>query len=53
MAEPNRLQPGESVAAAGAATENRQLVVDELAAAVGENGRTAGQARPVLLVAPG
>jgi FkbM family methyltransferase len=37
----------------GAAEENRRLVADELAAAVGEDGRTAGQARPLLLVVAG
>jgi hypothetical protein len=45
--------PGEPVAAAGAAEENRELVADELAAAAGENRRSIGQARTVLLVAPG
>ncbi len=40
------------MAAIGAATENQELVLDELAAAVSEDRRTAGQARPVLLVAP-
>src|ERR1019366_3876275 len=33
--------------------EDWQLVFDELAAAVGEDGRTAGETRPVLLAAPG
>ena len=35
MAEPDRLQPGESVAAAGATEEDRELVVDEFAATAG------------------
>ena len=30
MAEPDRLQPGKSVAAAGAAEEDRKLVADQL-----------------------
>ena len=41
------------MAASGAATEDRELVVDELAATVGENGRTAGEACPVLLAFAG
>ena len=40
MAERVGLQPGEPVAAAGAAEENRPLVAHELAAAAGENRRT-------------
>jgi len=36
------------VASARAAEENRRLVADELVAAVGEDGWTAGQARQVL-----
>ena len=47
MAEPDRLQP----LAAGAAEEDRELVADQLAAAAGEDGRQAGQARPLLLAA--
>lgn len=38
---------------AGAAEQDRQLVADEFAAAVGEDGWTIDQARPVLLVALG
>ncbi len=41
------------VAASGAATENRELVPDELAAAVGEDGRAAGETCPVLLAGAG
>ena len=41
------------MAALDTAQENRQLVVDELAAAAGQNWRTFDQACPVLLVAPG
>ena len=47
------IQPGEPVAAAGAAEENRPLVAHELAAAAGENRRTPDQARPILLAAAG
>ena len=53
MAERDGLQPGESLAAAGVAKEDRQLVVDEPAAAIGEDGGPIGQARPVLLAAVG
>jgi hypothetical protein len=48
VAERDRLQSGEPVAAAGAAKENRQLVADEFAAAAGENetgGRLVKHAR--------
>jgi len=53
LAERHRLQPGEPVAAAGATEENRQVVADELAAAAGENGRSAGEACPILLALAG
>ena len=43
--------PGEPVAAAGAAEEDRSLVADQLATAAGEDGRAVGEARPVLLAA--
>jgi len=39
--------------AAGAAEEDRRLVVDQLAAAVGEDGWPIDQARPLLLAATG
>ena len=39
------------VAAAGTAQGNRQLVADQLAAALGETRRSSDKARPVLLVA--
>src|ERR1035441_9962048 len=39
--------------ALGAAKPDRQLVVDEPAAAIGEDGWPIGQARPVLLAAVG
>ncbi len=50
---PANVQPGEPVATAGAAEENRPLVAYELAAAAGEDGRTPDQARPILLAAAG
>jgi hypothetical protein len=51
--ETTGLQPGQLVAAARAAEKNRQLVVDELAAAAGENRRTPNQAHPPSLAAAG
>ena len=42
------VQPEQPVAT-GAAEENQQLVANELAAAVGEDGRTLGEACAVLL----
>lgn len=39
MAERARLQPREPVAALGAAQQNQQLVADQFAAAIGEDGR--------------
>ena len=53
MAECDRLQPGESVATVGAAEENRELVVDQLAAAVSKDGWAIDQARSLLLAATG
>ena len=53
MAEPDRLQLGKPVAAAGAAEEDRERVADQFAATVGEDGWQAGQARPVLLADAG
>ena len=53
MAECDRLQPRDPVAALGAAQRSRQLVADQLAAAIGENRRSIGQARMIRLVAPG
>ena len=41
------------MAAAGAAEGDREVVVDELAAATGADRRTTGERRPVLLAAPG
>jgi hypothetical protein len=53
VVERDSLQPGESLAAVGVAKPDRQLVVDEPAAAIGEDGWPTGQARPVLLAAAG
>lgn len=53
MAERDRLQPGESVSASGAAAAGWQVVVDELATTVGEDRRPADQARALLLVVAG
>ena len=53
LAEPDRLQLGQPLAAAGAAEEDRRLVVEQLAAAVGEDGWPIDQARPLLLAAAG
>jgi hypothetical protein len=53
LAECARLQLGEALAAAGAAPEDRRLVVDQLAAAVGEDRRTASETCAVLLAAAG
>ena len=41
------------MAAAGAAPEDRRLVIDQLIDGAGENGWPIGQARSVLLIAPG
>ncbi len=53
VAERDCLQPGQSVAAAGAPKGNRNVVIDQPAAAVGENRRTVGKACSLLLAAPG
>src|ERR1039458_3959111 len=53
MAEPDRLQLGQSVAAVGAAEEDWSLVADQLATAVSEDGRAVGEARPILLAPVG
>src|ERR1035437_9088594 len=44
VAERDRIQLGQPVAAAGAAEGNRNMVIDQFAAAVGENRRAADQA---------
>ena len=51
MAECDRLQLGQPVAAAGAAAANWQLIVDERATTIGQDGWQADQARPVLFAA--
>lgn len=51
--QPAGLQPGQPVAAALAAEENRRLVADKRAAAVGQNGRATDQALQVLLAVVG
>src|ERR1035437_7045784 len=53
MAKRDSLQPGQPLAATGTSAEDWQLVFDELAAAVGEDGRTAGETCPVLLAMVG
>ena len=53
MAECDRLQSWQSVAAAGAAKEDRGLVLDELAATVGQDGGATGEARSLLLADAG
>ena len=53
MAEPDRLQLGQPVAATGIATEDRELVLDELAAAVGEDGQKVGETCAILLAFAG
>ena len=53
VAERDRLQPGEPLAAARAAEADRHVVAREPATAARENGWALGQARPVLLAAAG
>jgi hypothetical protein len=50
MAQHYLLRPGQPVTAAGAAEGNRNVVVDHLAATVGEDRRAAGKACPLLLM---
>jgi hypothetical protein len=49
VAQRNRLRLGQSVAANGAAEANRNVVVDQLATAVGEDRRAVGKACAVPL----
>ena len=49
--ESDCLQPGEPLAAVGAADENRQLIIDQPAAATGKNRRSFGQTRPLPMAA--
>ena len=50
VAEPDRLQSGKSVALAGAARADRQVVDDQFTEADDENRRTVDQARALLLL---
>jgi len=52
-AEPAGLQPWESVAVAGVAQANRELVADKSAATAGEDRRTVGEACAILLAFSG
>lgn len=52
-AKPDRLQPGESLVAPRAAQADRDVVAREPATAPRKNGRSPGQAHPVLLAAAG
>ncbi len=47
------LQPGQLVATARTAEQDQELVADELATQLDEDGRSAGQARPLRLAAAG
>jgi hypothetical protein len=49
VAQHSCLQPGESVAKAGTSSRHLRLVSDQLAAAVGEDGRATGKTCAVLL----
>jgi len=51
--EPAGLQPGEFVAAAGTAQENRELVTDKFTATTGEDRRTAGETCSLFLALAG
>jgi len=53
IAEPDRLNSGEPVAATGVAAKDRQLVAHQLAATFGENRRATGKARTLPLAAVG
>ena len=53
VAECDRLQPGQSVAAAGAAEGDRDVALDDLAARTGEDRRAVGQTCSLLLAAVG
>ena len=53
LVESNRSQSGESMATVGATQEDRRFVLDQLAAAVSEDGRPIDQACSLLLVALG
>jgi hypothetical protein len=51
VAERHRLQPRQSVAAAGAAQGDQDLLADQFAATAGQDRWPAAQARPLLLIA--
>jgi len=53
VAERDRLQPGEPVAAAGTAEEDRQVVADQFAATAGQDRRPVAEACPLLLASIG
>ena len=53
VAERDRIQLGQPLAAAGAAEGNRNVVINEFAATVGEDGRQEGQTCPLLLATAG
>jgi len=53
VAERDRIQLGQSVAAAGAAEGNWNVVINQFAAAVGEDRRTVGKACPLILAIVG
>ena len=53
MAQHSRLQLGKPVAETGSAEGDRVVVLDELAAEAGEDGRAVGEARAVLLADAG
>ena len=52
-AECDCIQPGESLAKAGVATKDRELVPDEFAATAGEDGRSTGETCALLLAFAG
>jgi Transposase DDE domain group 1 len=51
-AEPVGLQPGQFVAATGAAPTNREVLADQFAATAGEDRRAAGETCALLLASP-
>jgi hypothetical protein len=53
VVEPDRLEHGKPVAAVSVAKPDRQVIVDELAATIGEERRPMDQARAVLLATTG
>ena len=53
MAERDRIQPGQPVAAAGAAEGRREVFLDELAATASEERRPVGKVCSLLMAAAG